>query len=72
MQSLQRLQEHYSELLNQNIHVDPQLEQYIQKMRKPTCQYLDEPPTFEEFNKIIKSAKNHKTGTDIQSVEILK
>ena len=41
-------------------------------MRKPTCQYLDKPPTFEEFNKIIKSAKSHKTGRDILSVEILK
>ena len=33
---------------------------------------LDQNPTPEEFNKTIKEAKSHKTGTDHLSVEILK
>jgi len=71
-ESLARLQEYYSELLNRNILINPIVDTYIEKIRKPTQWELDQQPTQDEFYKAIKSAKNRKSGTDVISIELLK
>ena len=71
-ESLERLQEYYSALLNRKICISQQVELYIWSFRKPTCWELDEIPTYSEYLKALKSAKNHKSGTDCISVELLK
>lgn len=71
-ESLERLKEYYYDLLNQNITTSYTTTQYLEELRRPICMKLDEIPTAEEFIKVIKEAKNHKTGTDHISIEILK
>ena len=71
-ESLERLAEHYSDLLNRNITICSTTTEYLEKLRRPTCMELDQNPTPDEFYKTIKEAKNHKAGTDHLSVEILK
>ena len=66
------MQEYYSALLNRKICISQQVELYIWSFRKPTCWELDEIPTYSEYLKALKSAKNHKSGTDCISVELLK
>ena len=65
-ESLERLQEYDSELLSQNIITSSTIPQYIEELRKPTCMELDETPTPDEFNAVLKHAKT------IFTVEILK
>ena len=70
-ESLATLQEYYSELLNRNILINPIVDTYIEKIRKPTQWELDQQPTQDEFYKAIKSAKNRKSGTDVISIQLL-
>ena len=70
-ESLERLREYYSELLNHSNVISPKVDDYIEKFRRPTCWELDTVPTFEELIAAIKIAKRHKSGTDIISIEIL-
>ena len=73
-ETLDRLREYYSDLLNRKICVDSAVETYLDEISKPTCWELDANPSMEELNKILKKAKNHKTCTDVidRTVEILK
>jgi len=71
-ESLERLKEYYYDLLNQNITTSYTTTQYLEELRRPICMKLDEIPTAEEFIKVIKEAKNHKTGTGHISIKILK
>ena len=65
-------QEHYSELFNRNISISSQVEIYISLYSKPVCWELDLLPSYDEFLKAVKNAKNHKSGTDCISVDLLK
>ena len=60
-ESLERLKEYYYDLLNQNITTSYTTTQYLEELRRPICMKLDEIPTAEEFIKVIKEAKKHKT-----------
>ena len=70
-ESLERLREYYSELLNRDIVISPKVEEYIEKLRRPTAWELDFIPTQDEFFQAVKRAKKHKSGTDVISVELL-
>ena len=74
IETLQRLKEYYSELLNRqpSIHTE-KVDMYIQKFQRPICWELDNEPTMDELRKIFFSMKNHKTtSVDMIPVEIHK
>ena len=57
-ETLDRLREYYSDLLNRKICVDSAVETYLDEISKLTCWELDANPSIEELNKILKKAKN--------------
>ena len=74
IETLQRLKEYYSELLNRqpSIHTE-KVDMYIQKFQRPICWKLDNESTMDELRKIFFSMKNHKTtSVDMIPVEIHK
>ena len=59
-ESLERLAEHYSDLLNQNITIYSTTTEYLEKLRRPTCMELDQNPTPDEFYNPSKKQKTIK------------
>ena len=58
--------------MNKKICVDSAADMYLDEMSKPTCWELAANSSKEELNKVLKKEKNHKTCTDIISIELLK
>ena len=73
-ESLDRLQQYYSELLNRQPFIETsKIDQYLSQFCRPTNWTLDEEPTFKEFKDTLKAMKNHKTtAVDPIPVEIYK
>jgi hypothetical protein len=71
-ESLERLREYYSELLNRNISIAPEVDSYVALFTKPVNLNLDVMPTYDEYIKAVQRAKNHKSGTDYISIDLLK
>ena len=59
-ETLERLQEYYSELLNRSPKISINIDSYLAEFARPTNWTLDSIPTIEEFSGIIKHMKNHK------------
>jgi sorting nexin-29 len=66
------LREYYCELLNRNISIAPEVDSYVALFTKPVNLHLDIMPTYDEYIKAVQRAKNHKSGTDYISIDLLK
>jgi hypothetical protein len=71
-ESLERLREHYSDLFNRNIAISPLVDQYLNQITRPTCWTLDELPTEQEWKATLDGMSNHKSGSGLIPIEVLK
>ena len=73
-ETLERLQEYYSELFNRKpIIIADKIEQYLERIKKPTNWELDIEPSMKELHDVFKTMKNHKsTSQDPIPIEIYK